>query len=114
MTERFDEESLKRDFMEAQKTEPIRILPELRSAPGLLCLQCITEAEFAESAGEEAQDIREAVTFAPSWVSQEIEGQVAMACVTVPTCREHIRVERASARQIASRSGLALPSDGYR
>lgn len=53
-------------------------------------------------------EIKEAVTWAPAWQNTIIQGQMVISCVAVPTCMEHLGVEKESAAEIAARRGLAL------
>ena|SRR6266498_3277122 len=89
---------------------------------GLKCLQCIGEYQMAVSDldngilhnGEKPviPEIRAAITLAPSWQSQIIQGQMVMACVAIPSCFEHLTTTKQSPIERATRNGLALGGSG--
>jgi hypothetical protein len=53
-------------------------------------------------------EVSKAVTLAPQWVSQIVQGNMVMSCVAVPTCLRHLNVEKETPIQRATRSGLML------
>lgn len=86
----------------------------------LKCMICVEEYlalpddSEAKLSGEAWLKVRDADTLAPSWQTYVAgPGQVVVACVTLPVCLRHITVKKQSPEQIASRSGLALPGQGF-
>jgi len=76
----------------------------------LKCIHCIEryirlpESEKTPVAWEEVQD---SVTMAPSWQQMDLGmGQLVMACVALPVCLDHIRVD--NPQPLASSGGLVL------
>jgi hypothetical protein len=70
------------------------------------------KAEVAEALGdtyEQPPDPRDAITWLPAWQQQQVGQQMVMACVALPSCMEHIKINKPSPQQYAMRSGLALP-----
>lgn len=53
--------------------------------------------------------VQEAVTWAPSWQQQQIGMQAIMACVSLPTCYDHVEVRELSALDKAMMGGKILP-----
>jgi hypothetical protein len=78
----------------------------------LLCLQCLAEERQAKDKGEEEAEAREAVTLAPTWASNAFMGQMVMACVAVPSCREHLNIQDKTPQQRAMEGGIVLGKDG--
>jgi hypothetical protein len=84
---------------------------------GLYCLQCVSEVlqfEARQARGEIPElaappSLREAITLAPSWQQQSIMGQMVMACVAVPTCKEHLQVKEVSPQDRALLGGKLIP-----
>ena len=87
------------------------------------CLQCVAEHKQAKTHqngsaegvnNTDLPEIRDAVTLAPSWQQQQIPcpmgPQMAMACVPLPTCSEHLTVGEQSLAQRAAASNLVLGS----
>ena len=78
------------------------------------CTTCIEEwlkLSEEERAGKEARDhIRDADTLVPSWQANMVgPGQLAMACVALPTCLNHIVTKKRSPEEIAQQNGLWAP-----
>lgn len=79
------------------------------------CLQCCGEYIAAREKGmppDERPAIQLAATWAPSWQSQPIAGQMLFACTTVPTCFDHLVNRERTPEEIAAASGLALGGGG--
>ena len=86
------------------------------------CLSCIgnwmqrqkdiREGVLIDGEPPEPYEIQEAITWAPSWQTQNIMGQVVVACVALPSCMNCLSPEEKSAAERATRSGLALPAPG--
>jgi hypothetical protein len=56
--------------------------------------------------------INKAVTFAPAWQSQTYMGQVIVACVSLPSCMDHLGSKKKSAEERAMEGGIVLGRDG--
>ncbi len=70
------------------------------------CLQCLAEGKMAASEGNgsgpaPAPVANDAITLAPSWQMHQIGPQQVIACVAVPTCGDHLLVERKSALDLS-------------
>jgi hypothetical protein len=81
----------------------------------LKCLQCIGEHNEAVKKGypkESLPPINDAITLAPSWVSQMLMGQMAMTCVAIPACMDHLETKEKSAVERAAGSGLIIGGGG--
>jgi hypothetical protein len=80
------------------------------------CMSCCAErivAEVKQNKGELPEDahlpeIRDAITWAPAWQTQAVAGQMVMACVALPTCKEHIQAVELSPADQAVRGGRLL------
>ena len=94
----------------------------LLSNPGIKCLGCCgnhiqalkDRAEGVLVNGEEPElpVIRNAVTYAPSWQSHQIAGQIIFACVPLPSCWQCLVPEEKTPAERATKSGLAVPAPG--
>jgi hypothetical protein len=87
----------------------------------LHCLACIeahvtflTEQENGKHpAEEEAPEIREAYTLAPSWQTHTMMGQMMMTCVALPSCYEHLVPQKKSPMErSALAGGVLIPGPG--
>jgi hypothetical protein len=56
--------------------------------------------------------IQVSATWAPSWQSQVVGGQMMMACVVIPSCFDHLSNRERSAEEIAAGNGLILGGGG--
>jgi hypothetical protein len=75
------------------------------------CLQCCGEYIQARDRGipvVQRPAIQVAATWAPSWQSQAVGGQMMMACVVIPSCFDHLSNRQKSPQEIAAGSGLFL------
>jgi hypothetical protein len=97
------------------------IIGEVVSAPSFpACLTCVSEYILANNKWLESGQpdglepvyemmVLPAVTMAPSWQSQAIGGQMAMACVALPSCLKHLGVREKTPMERASENGLMVP-----
>lgn len=86
------------------------------------CASCIgryltTVKDKAAGVQHDGQDpmippVNDAVTWLPSWQSQQIQGQIVMACVALPTCMGCCGIKEETPVERATKSGLALPGPG--
>jgi hypothetical protein len=76
------------------------------------CLQCIAEAiEVGDDVGKPGEwlsKIGEAITWAPSWQTVMMSGQMMVSCVAVPSCGKHLTNRQKTSAEKASSSGLWL------
>jgi len=73
------------------------------------CLACCGEYIVAKNKGDETLPmIEDAITWAPSWQSQNVGGQMVMSCVPAPTCMRHLNASEETPMQRAMRGGLLL------
>jgi hypothetical protein len=83
------------------------------TSSNIKCIHCIenyVKLSDEQKTPERWDEVMDAVTYVPSWQTQMAgPGQLVMACVTVPVCLDHIKVQKPDINQIASRSGLAIP-----
>jgi len=72
----------------------------------------VEEPDFSDLPVFELPGINEAVTLAPSWQNQQINTPqgltMAMSCVAVPTCMQHISAHEVTAEEKAIQGGLLL------
>ena len=80
------------------------------------CLQCAGEFKLASKKAKngstpELPEIRDAVTWAPSWQTTEVGPQTVIGCVAIPTCLEHLGASEKSPADRLAAMGL-LPGRG--
>lgn len=79
----------------------------------LKCIHCIEkyiQLKEEEKTPEAWDIVQDAVTLVPSWQLQSFApGQMVAACVTVPVCLDHIKMNKEGPEQIAARNGLFVP-----
>ncbi len=83
----------------------------------LKCTACASEyvaatQQVAKGIPTEVIEPEDAVTLAPTWINNTVQGQVIVAAVAVPTCYRHMMVEEESELQKALRSGILLGGNG--
>jgi hypothetical protein len=79
------------------------------------CLQCCGEYIQARDSGmppAQRPAIQMSATWAPSWQTHTINGQMMMACVVIPSCFDHLGNRQKSAEEMAAGSGLFLGGSG--
>lgn len=99
----------------SEQIEGTNKLLQIAASVVLMCLECVAQHKKSDQENTPEADlppINPAITLCPSWQSQIVNGQALMACVSVPTCYDHISVGDQSPQQRAMRSGLMLPGNG--
>jgi hypothetical protein len=79
------------------------------------CLQCCGEYLLAKKkfgADADLPEIHDMVTWAPSWQSTTMMGQMIVAAVPLPTCLDHMESKEKTAQQRAMEGGILLPGAG--
>jgi hypothetical protein len=86
----------------------------------LKCLECVTEYLLRVATLEEGtlepgephyswSEVEDAETMVPSWQQNIVgPGQMVVACVAVPACLKHIKIQKPTPQQMASRNGLIV------
>lgn len=84
-----------------RQSQPVPIDPEER------------DAFMASINREPLPEIRDAYTFSPSWQQTQVPSpvgmQMAMTCVALPVCYDHIEVRERTAEERAVAGGKILP-----
>lgn len=78
----------------------------------LKCFSCIEIFVANGKKKEEWGKVRNSATLVPTWQQKVVGGNLMMACVTLPTCIEHIISKPETPEEIAARTGLAIPGAG--
>ena len=78
------------------------------------CLPCLSEylEQRKRMPDSPRLSVNDAITWAPSWQMQTIQGQLIFACVAVPVCHEHLETKEKSAQERAVEGGILLGGQG--
>ncbi len=73
----------------------------------LKCMICVGESIAELNAARKERrpaiigELEDAITLAPSWQQKIVAGQLVVACVAIPVCLRHIKVDERLANRIA-------------
>lgn len=56
------------------------------------------------------EEIRDAITIAPSWQQKEVMGTIVVTCIPLPICMEHLAPAQLSTTERAMNAGLVVPT----
>lgn len=87
---------------------------ETQGVQTIKCLACVSEhlAARQKMPDQDPPVIQDAITWAPSWQTKTMGGNVMMACVAVPSCLDHLSNEEKSPQQRAMEGGILLGGSG--